>query len=182
MTTYADREGALSTRRPATDRQVGYIISLIDTREAPEAGYPWGSDFEGYRAEHGLDMPTASRLIDYLKGRPVKASAPKAPVQLTAGVYRASATGEGQPGQLYKVYPARGHGNMLAKLIVVEDGAVYFEYAGAARRFVQPDGKLSLEEAKAFGASTGYCCNCGAELTDPDSIAAGIGPICAGKF
>lgn len=112
-----------------------------------------------------------------------------APAKLTPGVYRASATGEGQEGELYKVYKARGHDGMLAKRVVVGEGwepgdpdRVAFEYAGAARRFVDPSTKLTLEEAKAFGKTHGYCCNCGALLTDPESIAAGIGPICAGKF
>lgn len=31
------------------------------------------------------------------------------------------------------------------------------------------------------GRETGICQICGRELTDPDSIAKGIGPICAGK-
>lgn len=34
-------------------------------------------------------------------------------------------------------------------------------------------------EARDYGKETGKCCCCGRELTDPDSIAAGIGPICA---
>jgi hypothetical protein len=33
--------------------------------------------------------------------------------------------------------------------------------------------------ARVDGIETGICCCCGAELTDPVSIAAGIGPICA---
>lgn len=37
-------------------------------------------------------------------------------------------------------------------------------------------------EAKAYGKATGICCCCGKELTDPNSIAAGIGPICATKW
>jgi hypothetical protein len=36
--------------------------------------------------------------------------------------------------------------------------------------------------ARVSGQDTGVCCCCGAELTDPDSIAAGIGPICAGNW
>jgi len=32
------------------------------------------------------------------------------------------------------------------------------------------------------GKATGICCCCGRELTDPQSIAAGIGPICADKW
>lgn len=33
-----------------------------------------------------------------------------------------------------------------------------------------------------YGRSTGSCGCCGRELTDPDSVAAGIGPICAEKW
>lgn len=39
-----------------------------------------------------------------------------------------------------------------------------------------------FESIKVRGQDTGICCCCGAELTDPVSIAAGIGPICAGKW
>lgn len=39
-----------------------------------------------------------------------------------------------------------------------------------------------LQSAMKYGKLTGRCCSCGRELTDPDSIEAGIGPICAGKF
>lgn len=37
-------------------------------------------------------------------------------------------------------------------------------------------------EAIRYGRETGNCCCCGKELTDPASIAAGIGPICAEKW
>lgn len=36
--------------------------------------------------------------------------------------------------------------------------------------------------AVAYGRATGKCSCCGRTLTDPESVAAGIGPICAGKF
>lgn len=36
--------------------------------------------------------------------------------------------------------------------------------------------------ATAYGKETGICCCCNRELTDPVSVAAGIGPICAGKW
>lgn len=36
--------------------------------------------------------------------------------------------------------------------------------------------------AKEYGHRTGACCICHRELTDPASIAAGIGPICAGNY
>jgi Family of unknown function (DUF6011) len=39
-----------------------------------------------------------------------------------------------------------------------------------------------LGAAKKHGQASGRCCSCGRDLTDPESIAAGIGPICATKF
>lgn len=39
-----------------------------------------------------------------------------------------------------------------------------------------------LEAVKEIGRLTGVCCICGRELTDEQSIAAGIGPICAGRI
>jgi hypothetical protein len=38
------------------------------------------------------------------------------------------------------------------------------------------------ESAIAYGRETGSCSCCGRELTDPESVAAGIGPVCAGKY
>lgn len=37
-------------------------------------------------------------------------------------------------------------------------------------------------QARLYGKRTGICCCCGRELTDPESIAAGIGPVCATKW
>lgn len=39
-----------------------------------------------------------------------------------------------------------------------------------------------LAFAKAHGKETGTCCCCGRELTDPVSVANGIGPICESKW
>ena len=39
-----------------------------------------------------------------------------------------------------------------------------------------------LNAAKAYGQKTGRCSCCGRELTNHDSIEAGIGPICAENF
>lgn len=39
-----------------------------------------------------------------------------------------------------------------------------------------------LATAQKYGKLAGRCCSCGRDLTDPASIEAGIGPICAEKF
>lgn len=50
-------------------------------------------------------------------------------------------------------------------------------------RAIENEARLAtLEESKEFGQLYGICCLCGRLLTDEDSIAAGIGPICAGKY
>lgn len=38
------------------------------------------------------------------------------------------------------------------------------------------------EAARQYGRDTGTCSCCGRQLTDPESVAAGIGPICAAKW
>jgi hypothetical protein len=42
--------------------------------------------------------------------------------------------------------------------------------------------KDPMTAAKVYGMKFGICSCCGRELTDPASIAMGIGPICAGKY
>ena len=42
--------------------------------------------------------------------------------------------------------------------------------------------KNPKEAAMAWGVKTGRCSCCGKTLTDPQSIAAGIGPVCAGRW
>lgn len=50
---------------------------------------------------------------------------------------------------------------------------------GEALRAVAAD---PLAAAVAYGRSTGTCCMCGRELTDPESVRLGIGPVCAGNW
>lgn len=42
--------------------------------------------------------------------------------------------------------------------------------------------KDPLAAAKLYGIQTGRCGCCGRELTDPESVAAGIGPVCAERY
>ncbi len=60
----------------------------------------------------------------------------------------------------------------------------YFQKIVGAVKLLERQGgrKMTLEEAEEFGALYGFCCRCGRTLTDENSIEAGIGPVCAGKF
>lgn len=100
------------------------------------------------------------------------------------------------------VYRAEGLVLSLAKSHSVNAGAIYVkrtngEYLGkvVGTKFLgTPESKaedkdiLSLiatnpsKVARDYGKRVGVCSCCGKELTDPASIAAGIGPICATKW
>lgn len=70
--------------------------------------------------------------------------------------------------------------------LALDDETGRFEYDTAATRGWQhaiatgEARRLTVEEAAAYGRRTGRCMCCGRTLTNPESIAAGIGPICAG--
>lgn len=129
-----------------------------------------------------MEKRDVSAWIDDLKAMPNAAAAPASATEtaeLEAGMYRVG-------GVIFKVQRAvHGSGRMYAKRLVVEgegtDAEVFFEYANGAIRSIRPEHRMSIEEAKAFGALYGVCCVCAATLTDEKSIAAGIGPVCGGR-
>ena len=100
------------------------------------------------------------------------AKAPKVKVQETNPI-----TAPGmfeQAGVIYKVKESKT-GNLYA--MVLRNGS--FEYAAGMIRRLRDEDRLTMETAKRYGRETGQCCCCARTLTNPDSIAAGIGPICA---
>jgi hypothetical protein len=84
----------------------------------------------------------------------------------------------------FKVTPARTSDRTFAHLLISQKGeAPEWEYKGLARVHVPADApRLTLEDAAEFGKTSGYCMICGRLLTAEESVAAGIGPICAGKL
>lgn len=155
--------------RVASEKQVAFA-----TRLATERGAELPDNLTS------LTPKQASELIDRLMALP-KVARPAA-AQLESGIYRT------ESGEIYKVYWNQAKTRMLAKLLVVHsvvgDQAARgsFEYAGMADRFVRADQRMTLEQAKEFGAIYGVCVVCGATLTDEVSIANGIGPVCASRI
>lgn len=130
-----------------------------------------------------LTRDGASKLIDWLKSLPV--SAPEVTQRtkhtpLTDGIYVTD------DGRTIKVQEARtGNGHLYAK-IMDTDGSFRFVsgLVGQLASMFQHSKahKMTLDEAAKYGALYGKCIECGRTLTDENSIAAGIGPICAQKF
>lgn len=92
-----------------------------------------------------------------------------------------------------RIKPAPLTGKNAGALYVTRDGEYQGKLSGG--RFIAVGGahadtlatlvKIAVDPAGAareFGRVTGTCCCCGRTLTDAESIAAGIGPICATKW
>lgn len=170
-----------STTLPATERQMAFIADLyrtIDSDNAPEAilaieqGDPLSKAdaskvIERLIAQRGKIRQTAN--IERQQGEQKTA-----PTDLSEGFYRSG------NGDIYQVVQARHGSHLLAKILDQETGK--FEYAGAAKRFVKADQRLTLEQAQEYGKQTGRCLVCSRVLTNKVSVAEGIGPVCRGRF
>lgn len=152
-----------------TQRQIDFIAKLATEREMSDP------------TEHVLKLTSkeASQFIDYLKTIPKPQSTGKARVEIEDGMYVLD-------GEIFKVQHAvHGSGRQYAKRLV--PGAEYgeratFEYARGIVYRLTPEHRMTMEQAKEFGAMYGTCVRCGATLTAEDSIDRMMGPVCAGKL
>lgn len=88
-------------------------------------------------------------------------------------------------GQIYKVQHAvHGSGRQYAKLLVITElgGRGSFEYAPGVVGRIRPEHRMTMEQAREFGALYGMCVRCGRVLTREDSIERMMGEICANKI
>lgn len=167
-----------------SDAQYKFIASLAESRDVgmPAAEYMAKID----NARVAMSKRAASQLIDTLKNSPWRKRETVAP-KATPGKPATPTVSEGmylRDGKIFKVQRAvHGSGNLYAKeLHGSKSEGFHFEYARGAIRTLTPEHRMTLDQAKEFGALYGTCCKCARTLTDESSIAAGIGPICAEKF
>lgn len=196
-----------ATFRPATERQLEFLIdlgkkcrSIVNQlpEEIPNAderglanlkfGYGIVLDEYGKQVKAGtLDFAGASRAIDTFKEM-IATAKPHVPRSATAG-----AKAEPEPGMyrqpdgtIVRVYLGQQSGKMLLKQLVGTPNGERtheYEYVGAAAYKLHKDAQpLTLEEAKEFGRMTGSCCVCARRLDNPESVEAGIGPVCGRKM
>lgn len=149
--------------KPASQKQLDFIGSLIETREVPAKSVAHVE----YMADEGISTRIASMFIESFLSMPYRKS--EAPATAT-GFYA-------KDGNVYKVKISQNDRPYALKL---ESGS--WEYASGVAYKLTDEHKLTLEEAKKYGQETGVCCMCGRVLTNENSIAEGLGPICAGKF
>lgn len=178
---------------PMTQKQHAFITSLLKDRE-PNLDAVDGLVFERYMdfldGTKFISTKEASLLIDWLKGQPYKAK----PQTNAAGA-------KPEPG----VYVIKGE---WAKVIIklqenkaktnmytmrwVETKSEYlnenddhvkgkWEYAPEFKNVIEPEHRMTMDEAKAFTLKYGQCAKCGHKLKAAKSVEKAIGPVC-GKY
>lgn len=163
----------MTTTYPASERQVAFIETLLKDR-AVDSGTRF--DIEARLSEGTLDKNLASEFIGLLKGFPYANKTAKDVLPL--GMYRTS------DGTIYRVHESRTSGRHYAKRMEYDlfSDKPQFVYAQGAMAKLTIEDRMTIEQAKAWGMETGFCCVCGAFLTDAKSVANGIGPVCAKLF
>lgn len=86
--------------------------------------------------------------------------------------------------RVYRCQVSRSSGHLYALVLTIDPAAQKgrFEYAAGAVRELLASERLTVTEAARLGHHYGICVVCGATLTDPASVAQGIGPVCIKKL
>jgi hypothetical protein len=172
------RDGSGTTTRvveaPATDKQKNLIRKMTEELGLPVHDSKINGLTKKEASEHLDGLFTMQRNMKVNGTLPKKASK----AELEAGMYRTS------DGRIFKVQKAvHGSGRMYAKELVTHGhGDAEFVYARGIVHTLDASQKLSLEDAKKYGALYGSCIVCARTLTNEESIAAGIGPVCGGRL
>jgi hypothetical protein len=161
-------DNVLATQSPATEAQINFLVKLLAEKiEDPSKSL----DAIAWVNEHRMSKATASAKISEYMAMPTVRDAFSSKSELDEGMYRMN-------DEIFKVYRTQA-GHLATKQLI--EGC--FEYTGRKPlHSLTAEHRMTLVEAQEYGRITGICCNCGRKLTNEESIEAGIGPICAGKF
>lgn len=146
---------------PASERQQAFIVTLLRDKEVPE------SAAESIGDPATLTKEAATKVIDWLLKRP---AAKVLNAVTEVGSYR-------KDGIIYRVRRSKSSDKLYAQRLDPNTNEFVYE-PGLIRNLSSLD-RMTLEQAKEYGAQFGVCCVCARTLTDPTSIDAGIGPVCA---
>lgn len=129
----------------------------------------------------GLNAAQLSKYIDMMQG--IKANLPKPKPVLATLAYQPPAGQYLINGQHYTLKKSKVHGGIL---VYTGGGYGYVGSLAAGKCAAIAEALNTAEKAKAcvlaYAKETGKCGVCNTTLTDPKSIAAGIGPVCAKKY
>ncbi len=194
-TSVAKSKGATPNQRAALMRQAAFVDSLFsqlfeiqgksDDGATQTARYEKDGFFDSLtRDQIDKEFKGNSALIDRLKLEIEKA---KQEARKNAPVEKREAAQDGYYVHGDTFVCVKWNRAGTGQYATVWDGSSW-EYDGRESRKLVADvkaGKLSPmtpEDAKRFGDLYGTCFKCSRTLTDPESIAQGYGPVCAGRM
>lgn len=161
---------AIATK-PASDKQLTLIRDLL----AGATNFDLAAWLDAHDLLDTADLTggrdgTASALITALfAAKPAREGTSRKDPE--PGLYRVD-------GEIVRIKLARS-GNWYAQQATKRPGRTTFAWEYLGKRINMADAEpIADDEAGRF---LGYCVRCCAELTDPDSIARGLGPVCAKK-
>lgn len=185
--------------KPATDKQLNWLKDLVAERDHDNLNVQMAEVMLAHR--DSINTVTASAAITELlklpkvhKPAPVAVAAPAAPAVKKGydlGIY------DSMPGTddtvfvngRYFILYVNTHGYTVAKRLYksydTKSGYSWRKYSKYAVTNMIDQGKaVRLEKGviAALGKKFNMCMCCGAMLTDPQSVADGIGPVCGAKF
>ncbi len=136
---------------------------------------------DAYARRVTRERANVAAILSRRAGRPVTGA-----VQGPSASVEDGATYRAPDGRVFHAYLGQS-GRLLLKLWTAggedSDGeGGTFDYFGAASRLPSGSVRLTTEECQDFGRATGTCAICMRHLTDDESVARGIGPICWGKL
>lgn len=175
-------------RNTATEKQVTFIRSLLTERKDMPEAEAIRNLLNTHRVAGTLDKKVASNAITQLLAVKVPNTEQAGTTATIPNVPegRYAFTNEEGNTAFCRISHGKGSwaGRTFVELLVGSPGSLReVKISKAAQSTIA--GKVA-EDPKAamirFGLELGYCGRCGSPLTDPHSIAAGIGPVCAGKL
>jgi hypothetical protein len=157
-----------------TPKQLAYLGSLVADRVVPD-GVDGGS-------LETLTKRDAGNLISQLLTQPFKPKGEGVPASIPDARY-AFMNDEGNP-VFFRVKTSKTNGVRYVDRVLGSPGD--FRYVKMSKTAIaRCINKIKDDPAlysMMFGVMVGYCGVCGSPLTDPNSIAMGIGPVCAVKY
>lgn len=170
------------TQELATDRQIKYLTDLFNGRDIDEAARTKGLLLI---QTNSFTKKNASEAIGWLLKHPKKSvQTSPAPAEETPKVVDGEGFYQGANAAIYSfLFNPQANRKLWRRFVQLGSKWKYVKVNPVvAKMNVEQGGhKLTQEEAAAFGKTHGFCVCCGRLLTDPESVAAGIGPVCAKK-
>jgi hypothetical protein len=162
----------------ATPAQIQFINRLKTDRDVSGEKAQVALEFARLAwTDQRFTVAEASSLIDLLLQQPQARTATRMVDGPPEGMHLLF-------GAVYKVQESPETGRRYAKVLLQDADTEQwgFHFAPGAVRRLSAATLMALDEAKHFGRLYGTCCVCGRTLTNEESIEAGIGPVCSGRF